>query len=156
MTFKKEKYIKVLMFIISKCSDNYNVGKTVLSNILYFVDFNYFERYGESLTNEIYIKSYLGAVPSHFDEVVRELMYYGKIYRRKEPYYYHYINKYYLTSIHNIDLDHKGLIVINEVLDALMDFSAVEVVDYIMEDFPFRMAGFDEPIDYSYVFYRSF
>ena len=33
-----------------------------------------------------------------------------------------------------------------------MDFSAVEVVDYIMDDFPFMMAGFDEPIDYSYVF----
>jgi len=47
------------------------------------------------------------------------------------------------------------LIIINEVLDGLMDFSAVEVVDYIMDDFPFRMAGFDEPIDYSYVFYRS-
>ncbi|WP_297980668.1 type II toxin-antitoxin system antitoxin SocA domain-containing protein [uncultured Methanobrevibacter sp.] len=155
MRFKKEKYITILMFIISRCSDNYNVGKTVLSNILYFIDFNYFEIYGESLTNEIYIKSYLGAVPSHFDEVVRELVYYGKIYKRREPYFYHYINKYYLTSIQNIDLEYKEQIIINDVIDNLRDFSAVEIVDYVMEDFPFKMAGFDESIDYSYVFYRS-
>lgn len=156
MTFKKEKFIKLLMFIISRSSDNYNVGKTVLSNMLYFIDFNYFETYGESLTNEIYIKSYLGAVPSHFDEIVRELIYYNKIYRRKEPYYYHYINKYYLTSLHNIDLDYKELIVVEDVLDNLMEFSAVEIVDYISGDAPFKIAGFDEPLDYSFVFYRDF
>lgn len=144
------------MFIISKTSTQYNVGKTVIWNMLYFIDFNYFEIYGETLTGETYFKSEYGALPSHFGEVIGELIYYNKIYLRKEPYFSKFINKYYLTSIHNINLDNKEMVIINDVLDKLSDFSAVEIVDYICGDVPFKIASFDEELDYTYVFYRDY
>ena len=74
MDFKREKYIKVILYIISRCTHKENLGKTVISVLLYFIDFNYYELYGESLTNELYSKARIGVVPKHFNETMNHLI----------------------------------------------------------------------------------
>ena len=49
------------------------VGKTVLYKLLYFIDFNYFEIYEKSLTNETYKRLPHGSAPTHFDLAISEL-----------------------------------------------------------------------------------
>ena len=69
----KEKFKKLLHYIISDCELNLNVGKTVIYKLLYFIDFNYFEINEESLTNETYKRLPHGPAPIHFDLAISEL-----------------------------------------------------------------------------------
>ncbi len=64
----------MLHYLIHNYNDNKKVTKSVLFSLLYFTDFNFFELYEKSLTNEIYIMSSGGPKPLHFDLVIEELI----------------------------------------------------------------------------------
>lgn len=155
MDFKKDRYIDVLTYIIAKTSDKGNVGKTVLSNMLYFIDFNYYELYGESLTGESYFKTLNGLSPAHFNSTLIDLIQSDIIYLKKEPYFDNYIKKYYITRIPNHKFSKKEYFVIKDVLDSFADYSATRFNYYLSKDAPFRNAGIDEEITYECVFHRD-
>lgn len=50
------KFKQVFLYILNKCAQKPNVGKTVLNKLLYFSDFNYFEKHMTSITGVEYIK----------------------------------------------------------------------------------------------------
>jgi transcriptional regulator with XRE-family HTH domain len=51
------KFKHALLYILSRCGQKPNIGKTILNKLLYFADFNFYERNGEnSITNAIYVK----------------------------------------------------------------------------------------------------
>ena len=62
------------MYILFKCYNKPNIGKTVLCTVMYFIDFNYFELYGTYLTKETYIKSNRGIKPKHFRKITQDLI----------------------------------------------------------------------------------
>ena len=74
MEFNKEKFKNVLHYIVYKCGLKNNVGRTVLHKLLYFSDFNYYQIFKESITNESYKKLSRGPVPIHFEEAMAELI----------------------------------------------------------------------------------
>ena len=73
MELNKSKFKNLLHYSISKCGSDSTVGKTVLYKLLYFIDFNYFEIYEKSLTNETYKRLPHGPAPTHFDLAISEL-----------------------------------------------------------------------------------
>jgi hypothetical protein len=50
------KMMQTILYILSKCAGKPNVGKIVLNKLLYFADFNHYEKYWESITEDKYIK----------------------------------------------------------------------------------------------------
>jgi len=42
-----EKFKEVLLYILGKVGSKPNIGQTVLYKLLYFIDFNYYEKYEE-------------------------------------------------------------------------------------------------------------
>ena len=48
MKFDKEKFKCLLSYIINRCENKKNVGKTVICKLLYFSDFNYYEKFETS------------------------------------------------------------------------------------------------------------
>lgn len=74
MEFKKEKFKTVLSYIINRCENKKNVGKTVICKLLYFSDFNYYEKYETSITNETYVKYERGPYPQHIDDIIDEML----------------------------------------------------------------------------------
>jgi hypothetical protein len=46
----------LILYIIGKCGQKPNMGKILLNKLLYFSDFDYYEKHGESITNTIYRK----------------------------------------------------------------------------------------------------
>ena len=56
MEFDKEKFKTVLSYVINRCENKANAGKTLICKLLYFSDFNYYEKYETSITHETYIK----------------------------------------------------------------------------------------------------
>lgn len=67
------KMMNVILYILSKCAGKPNLGKIVMNKLLYFIDFNYHEKYHESLTSATYVKMPMGPVPKDIDEVLHKM-----------------------------------------------------------------------------------
>jgi len=155
MKFNREKYIDLILYILSQSYNNAAFGKTMLCTLLYFIDFNYYERYGKLLTHETYIKSKKGIKPKHFHEIIQELISTNKLFLKKEKYYHRTLHKYYLTIIPNSKFSRKEQKIINLSLNRLIENNANTITQYAIGDPPIIVANLDEKIDYKYVFSRN-
>jgi len=156
MNFNKKKFKNVLHYIISECGLKSNVGKTVIFKLLYFSDFNFFELYEKSLTNESYRKLPRGPAPIHFDIAITELENEEKIEvkTKKLPLgrvMYNYISLKEPSS----DLTLEEVSVIDEVISELSGMNASQISEYSHGDMPWRATEDGEIIDYGFVFYRD-
>lgn len=130
--------------------------KTLICKLLYFSDFNYYEKYETAITNETYIKYERGPYPHHIDEVICEMLDEGLLIFEKKPYFGTIIQKYYMQKVPDLtSLNTKELSVINEVIDTISDMSATEVSEYSHGDMPWMIVEDNEDLDYEYVFYRD-
>ena len=155
MHFNKNEYTKLLIYILSNCYDKPHVGKTVITTTLYFVDFNYYEIYGKSLTNEIYLKNKTGIKPKHFAKITSELIEKNKLYFRKEAYYHTTLHKYYLKEIPNIKFSKKKEKIIKSSMKHLITKNATGLVKYVSKDPPYQIADFNDEIDYNNIYFRD-
>ena len=154
MNFNEEKYISLIMYILFRSMNKPNLGKTVLCTVMYFIDFNFYELYGDYLTKETYIKSRRGIKPKHFRKITEELIAKRKLFMRKEPYYNRTIHRYYLTIIPSLKFTSKELGVINSCIETLTDNNASTITQYAWQDKPLMNAKLGEEIDYNDVFLR--
>ena len=131
MDFNKEKFKEVLHYIINECGTKKNVGKTVLYKLLYFSDFNFFELYEKSMTNESYRKLPRGPAPIHFDVAVKELIDEGKInMTTKNISLGRVVYNYSSLKNPSIKLSEDELFVINEVINELSYMNANQISEY--------------------------
>ena len=156
MDFNKEKFKMVLHYVIYKCGLKKNVGKTVLFKLLYFSDFNYFELFEKSLTNESYRKLARGPAPIHFDMAINELIDESKVEMKTKDLPSGKV-MYNYSSIKDpiIDLKKEELFVIDEVINELSHMNAKQISEYSHGDMPWKAADDNEIIDYGFVFYRD-
>ncbi|MEE1128896.1 MAG: Panacea domain-containing protein [Methanobrevibacter sp.] len=155
MKFDKDTYIKLITYILSKCYNKPNLGKTVLCTLLYFIDFNYYELYGKLLTKETYIKSRKGIKPQHFNDITQELIDKNQLFLRKEPYYNRILHRYYLTIIPQAKFSEKEQEIIDLSINNLSNHNASSIAKYTRNDPPFNIAHLGEKIDCRYVFSRN-
>ena len=148
MNFNREKYTKILIYILSKSFNKPQFGKTVLCNILYFIDFNYFKVYGKLLTNETYIKSKKGIKPLHFIEISNELISKNQIVLKKEPYYNRIKHRYYLTIIPNIKFKLKEHEIIDNSINKLINNNASTITQYARKYPEITLTKFGEKINF--------
>lgn len=154
--FNKEKFKKLLHYIIHKCGSNSNVGKTVIYKLLYFSDFNYFELYEKPLTNEIYRRLPHGPAPTHFDIAIDELIKEEKISVTPKPLYLDRLQyRYKSLKEPEFNFSKDEINVIDEVIDKLSPMNASEISEYSHGDMPWRAAEDYELMKYSFVFYRD-
>jgi len=155
MTFNRTKYIDLVMYILSQCSYKPNFGKTVLCSIMYFIDFGYYELYGELLTDETYIKSRRGIKPKHFFEITQELISNNQLFLRKENYYSRKIHRYFPTIIPTPHFSQQEMEIINRTIDKLSNSNASTITRYARHDSPIIVADIGDDIDFRYVFSRD-
>ena len=156
MELNKNKFKNLLHYIKSKCGSNPNVGKTVLYKLLYFSDFNYFELYEKSLTNETYKRLPHGPAPTHFDLAISELEKEGKITVDSRLVYADMTQfRYNSLKEPEIDFTEDELNVINAVIEKLSKMNATQISEYSHGDMPWRAAEDYEIMKYSFVFYRD-
>jgi transcriptional regulator with XRE-family HTH domain len=152
-----EKFKEVLLYILSKIGGKPNVGETVLYKLLYFIDFDYYEKYEEQLVGATYIKNHYGPTPIEFKDIVEDMIKRGEIVRVTGKYFNYPQQKY--LPVRDPDLtklkDARELQHIDEVLARLGDKNAKELTDYSHEDVPWVVAQDNRPLDYEAVFYRS-
>lgn len=154
--FNKEKFKKLLHYIIHRCGSNSNVGKTVIYKLLYFSDFNFFELYEKPLTSEIYRRLPHGPAPTHFDIAVDELIKEEKIAVNPKQLYLDRLQYRYTSLVEpEIDFTSRELEVIDDVIEKLSSMNATQISEYSHGDMPWRAAEDYGLIKYSFVFYRD-
>jgi len=55
-TDPQAKLKNLILYILSKCGQKPNMGKILLNKLLYFSDFDYYEKTGDSITGSLYKK----------------------------------------------------------------------------------------------------
>jgi len=67
----ERKYRNVILFLARKLGKVW--GKKKFYKLLYFLDFDFFEKHEKPITGDIYHKLMMGPAPSYFDAIVDEL-----------------------------------------------------------------------------------
>lgn len=149
------KFKQVLLYILNKVGSKPNVGESVLYKLLYFVDFDYYEKYEEQLIGATYIKNNFGPTPKEFIKIIGGME--GKEISRVESQYFQYPQTKYLP-LRNPDLSElkaNELKVIDSVLERLSDMNAAEISDHSHKDVPWLTTEEGKIIEYESVFYRT-
>jgi len=154
---KLQKFKQVLLYILGKVGGKPNVGETVLYKLLYFIDFDYYEKYEEQLMGLTYIKNHYGPTPVEFVKILEEMQKNGEIEIFKSKHFAYDQKKY--IAVKEPDLKCLGnaqeLNHIDEVLERLSSKSAKELSDYSHLDVPWITAEEGKKIKYEAVFYRT-
>ena len=67
------KFKEVLLYVLNKVGSKPNIGETVLYKLLYFIDFDFYEKYEERLIGASYIKNHYGPTPAEFKEIIDDI-----------------------------------------------------------------------------------
>jgi transcriptional regulator with XRE-family HTH domain len=150
-----EKFKEVLLYILNKVGSKPNIGETVLYKLLYFTDFDFYEKYEEQLIGATYIKNHYGPTPVEFEKIIAETM--NKEIMKVESSYFNYPQRKYLP-LRKADLSKlraNEIEIIDKVLDKLSDMNATQISNYSHDDVPWLTTGDNEVIEYESVFYRT-
>ena len=151
-----EKFKNALLYITQKIGALPNVGQTVLYKILYFCDFDYYEKYEEQLIGATYIKNHFGPTPREFSAVVKEMVKEGKIEEITTKFFDKDQKKYIpvispdLSVFSGRELQH-----IDEEIARLGHKTAKELSDFSHQDVPWISTEIGKNISYEAVFYRT-
>ncbi|NQV19171.1 MAG: DUF4065 domain-containing protein [Armatimonadetes bacterium] len=149
------KFKEVLLYILNKIGSKPNIGETVLYKILYFIDFDYYEKYEEQLIGATYQKNNYGPTPKEFIKIVKMME--GKDLRKIKDEYFKYPRTKYLP-LRQPDLsilNANEIQLIDNVLNKLSDMNASQISEYSHNDIPWLTTEDGKIIEYESVFYRT-
>jgi transcriptional regulator with XRE-family HTH domain len=152
-----DKFKEVLLYVLSKVGSKPNVGESVLYKLLYFIDFNYYEKYEEQLIGATYIKNHYGPTPTEFVKIVEDME--GKDLEKVQDSYFQYPQTKYLPlrspDMSKININGNEQKLIEDVINSLSDMNAKQISEYSHNDVPWQITEEGEVIDYESVFYRT-
>lgn len=154
----EDKLRQVLLYISEQVGAKPNVGATVINKLLYFTDFDYYEKYGESVTGLTYIRNHFGPTADIrvLSGTIDQMRIDGELEVVETEHFKHKQKKYLprhranLAVLNAQELDH-----INDVLDRLGDKNATELSELSHKDTPWVVTPAGEPIDYQLAMYRT-
>ncbi len=152
-----KKFKEVLLYILEKVGALPNIGETAIYKLLYFIDFDYYEKYEEQLIGAKYIKNHYGPTPVAFEkEIVDEMTDKGELEKVKSKYFQYEQKKYLPRRKPDLSrLSAREITHIDDVINRLANKSAKELTEYSHNDIPWKSHENGEVIDYESVFYRD-
>lgn len=151
-----EKFREVLLYILDKVGAKSNIGETVIYKLLYFIDFDYYEKYEEQLIGATYLKNHYGPTPVEFRDIVDKMIKDRDLVKIYKPYFEYQQKKYLpLRAADLSKLSGREIELINDVLNRLSEMNAAQVSDHSHGDMPWQTAEDGDVINYEAVFYRT-
>lgn len=155
---KVDKFRQILFYILKKVGGKPNVGMTVLYKLLYFIDFDYYERYEDQLMGLVYLKNHHGPTPRLFEDLIGDMTKKGDVEIFKSKFYQYPQIKYLinpeiepdLSILNGREKDH-----IDWELQRFSDSTANQLTDLSHKDVPWISAENGKPLNYESVFYRT-
>ena len=155
---KADKFRQILFYILKKVGGKPNIGMTVLFKLLYFIDFDYYEKYEDQLMGLVFLKNHHGPTPLLFENLVGDMVKNGEVDIAKSKFYQYPQTKYLINPAIEPDLsilngqeqEH-----IDWELQRLSDLTANQLSDLSHKDVPWISAENGKPLDFESVFYRT-
>lgn len=147
---------EVLLYILNQVGGKPNVGQTVLYKLLYFIDFDFYEKYEKQLIGAKYIRNHYGPTPVEFAKIISDMAANKEIEQVASDHFSFPQTKYLplrapdLSVISGLEKEH-----IDFELARLSDLSAKELSTLSHKDTPWITAQQGEVLDYETVFYRT-
>ena len=155
-TLQVHKFKNILLYILERCAGKPNVGETVLSKLLYFSDFNYYELYEEHLSGAKYLKLPYGPVPQKLDAIITQMIDAGQLQRVKTMYHHSLQTRYLPLQKANLtELKASEKETLDRVIEQMSDWSAQAISNYAHKDVPWLATHEGEEISYELAFYRE-
>ncbi len=153
---KLEKFKQVLLYMLEKTAGKPNIGMTALYKLLYFIDFDYYEKYDEQFMGLTYFKNHFGPSPREFVKVVDEMKKNGDLEEVKSAYFAYEQRKFLPRKSADLaSLSGRETEMIDSVLARYGDKSAAELTRLSHEDTPYVAAEDGKNLEYEHVFYRT-
>jgi transcriptional regulator with XRE-family HTH domain len=157
-TDQAQKFKEVLLYILQKIGAKPNVGQTVIYKLLYFIDFDYYEKYDEKILGLAYQRNHHGPTPIAFAKIVEEMKRDGDLEEVKSK-FFSFDQKKYLprreADLDKVKISIRELEMIKEVIRKYSDKTATWLSEYSHKDIPCASHDQGEIIDYQTVFYRN-
>lgn len=151
-----EKFIEIFLYILNKVGSKPNIGETVIYKLLYFIDFDFYEKYEEQLIGATYIKNHYGPTPIEFKKIIDKMTKDEEIIKVESSYFDFPQTKY--LPLRKPDLSKfkaNEIEVIDNVLNRLSDMNASQISEYSHNDVPWLTTVDGNTIEYESVFYRT-
>lgn len=153
---KAKKFKNVLLYILEHCAGKPNIGETVLNKLLYFCDFNFYEKYEEHLTGARYKKLPYGPVPQRLEQILNQMIEKNQLKRIRTDYHGFQQTRYMpLVKADLKELTAAEKTVIDDVIQQMSDWNANKISDYSHQDKPWKATKSGDYISYNLVFYRK-
>jgi transcriptional regulator with XRE-family HTH domain len=151
-----QMFKEVLLYILNKVGSKENIGETVIYKLLYFIDFDFYEKYEEQLVGATYMKNQYGPTPIEFAKIVDQMISSEEIEKVKSKYFSYPQTKYLPLRKPNLaTLKAHEIEVIDDVLNRLSEMNGSQISAYSHSDVPWLTTEDGEVIEYESVFYRS-
>lgn len=151
-----DKFREVLLYILNKVGSKPNVGESVLYKLLYFIDFNFYEKYEEQLMGATYIRNNYGPTPKEFIKIVEEMEKNEELVKIDDKYFQYPQRKYLPLREPDLSkLNENERNMIDYVLLDLSGMNAIQISEYSHKDVPWLTTEDGGIIDYESVFYRT-
>lgn len=151
-----DKFKQVLLYVLNKVGGKPNVGETVLHKLLYFIDFDYYEKFEKNLMGATYIKNHHGPTSIELGPILKKMQEQGEIEPVKSRYFKYLQKKYLPRKRPNLDIfSAREIEHIDGVLARLSDKNAAEIESYSHGDIPWKSAQDGKLLSYESVFYRD-
>lgn len=153
---KVEKFKEVLLYILERIGARPNIGEAVVCKLMYFIDFDYYEKFEEQLIGATYIKNHYGPTPLIFPKIIAQMEQDGDLTHVTKKYFQHDQKKYLpirSANFSNFSAREKELI--DWEIERFKDFNATKMRDYSHKDVPWIGADDLQPINYEAVFSRT-
>jgi transcriptional regulator with XRE-family HTH domain len=151
-----DKFKEVLLYVLESIGARSNVGDAVICKLMYFIDFDYYEKYEEQLMGVTYLKNHHGPTPAGFTKIIKEMQESGDIVCFSKK-YFQYNQKKYMprrsADLSVLSAQEKELI--DSEIERFKDFNATQMAEYSHKDIPWITAENLKAIDYESVFYRT-
>ena len=153
---KVDKFREVLLYILNQVGSRPNVGETVIYKLLYFIDFDFYEKFEEHLIGATYIKNTYGPTPVESAKIVSKMIEEGEIIAVKTRRSGFDQKKYIPNREADLSkLNANEIKLIDEVLERLSHMGARQISEYSHGDIPWVTTEEQARIDYESVFYRT-
>ena len=152
----QKKYKNAVLFFAKKIQ-NGTLGKLKMMKLLYFLDFDFFEKFGRPITGDEYLRFENGPVPRMGEKILKEMN--GKeikITKRKVAEGYN--DQMHIEALEEFDVnvfEKEELLMLEEIASKWEKFTGAEKKNASHGEAPWIATKPDDVIDYNLALYRN-
>lgn len=151
-----KKYKNAILFFAKKIQ-NGTLGKLKIMKLLYYLDFDFFEKYGRSVTGDEYLRFDNGPVPRMAEKILKEMKD-KEVKITKHKIGQGYNDQQHIEALEDFDVnvfDKEELLMLEEVASKWERFSGTEMKTASHGEAPWISTKPNDIIDYNLAYYRN-